>query len=102
MAEMRAEGIVFTPSSCWRSEETPFFKGFGPFSKVCTTSTVSEGIGHCALGTLALAAMETPQEATAKGEEVTGPERYPEELFHTYTGLLAKISRDSPNNLGGS
>lgn len=40
---------------------------------------------HCALGTLALAAMETPQEATAKGEEVTGPERYPEELFRTCT-----------------
>lgn len=27
MAEMRAEGIVFTRSPCWRSEETPVLKG---------------------------------------------------------------------------
>ena len=47
MAKTRAEGIVFTRSPCWRSEETPCFKGFGPFSNMFIASAVSEGPGHC-------------------------------------------------------
>lgn len=96
MAKMGVKGIVFTWSSCWRSEKRhQFLKGL-ILSATCTPFLLPlEGIVHCRSNTVLCIPwpwqpQKTSQEAIAKGEEVTGPEQYPEELFHkcTWDSLL--------------
>lgn len=96
MAKMGVKGIVFTWRPCWRSEKRhQFLKGL-ILSATCAPFLLPlEGIVHCRSDTVLCIPwpwqpQKTSQEATAKGEEVTGPEQYPEKLFHkcTWDSLL--------------
>ena len=89
MAEM-TEGTVLTQSSSWRhGKRHHFLEGLVSSAAWTVSAICGRNWGlqqQCrVLSSLALAATATSQEATAKGEEATGPECYPKEMFHKYT-----------------